>query len=1573
MLIIPGVILRNNQVAAVVKSKIEESVFKTFGIKVSIEQVGFYGWSPELSGIKISEADGRRLLEAEKLRISFNWFKLIFTGFSGALQKVDIFTPTVWMTRGEDGRWVVPETFREKSKTSGKQRKLGMVVAIHNGNLQITASEEKWPWGDFFAIDGEVNLRGYSRIKGSLSFRSSLDAEAEGRIIINFVNGGKRSVEIEAENGEARLWGEKVFGYFKLTDDYRFTAGKADAVLRFSWGERFRFTSAKVRLVDTDFKWHKLPAPLEAVDAEFDFDAEGIDFHRFKGYYNQSQFDIKGGISTETPTQPATVDLKVYAKELQAVEWSGLVPALHKVGASGLVDLNLRIQGALNKPQLQGEVRLKDGSFSLPGGDFNLEHLRLFAELDGEEIRLTYAEGYLNKALFFLRGTLNGWDDPDLDLAFKIKGFQGGKLLSALDLSQHVSLDSGPVDLDVQISKRLSAPLIKGEMHTSFLCWRGFSGKNLHLSGEYDWEEDLLKIQSLTLRSFAGEGRIKGAVGSLRDRMVLDLKTDWKQVDLAKIPWREVAEEVPALTGRADFQLTLNGSLPSLQAVCDLNVRKASVGGFEFDLLDTKIFWDQEEVTARLALTKADGAMRGDVVWKPGTSNFSADLLLRNLEVDSRWLPGEVWSEQGALQGKLNGSINVQNEQKGPVGEGWLEVHNLTYAEKRLGDLKLRGILAGRRIELQDSSLLVEGNQLRITGEVCWEQQPYYDLRLYGTDITADPILSLLWSPECPVQVDGLGAVRVSLQGWKNPELSGEFSLNQLSLYGMAVERVKAGFVWNNRILSLEELRFYQDGGELSITGKMTGAELDLNVLTTGLPLTALQRNGEYLLALAGKEITGQLKMDGRISGKITAPVFNGEVKVDELSLAGLDLDQITGKLIWRDKILFLDELRVNRADQQLMAYGQVDFNRTLHQEKPALDLGIKMEEARISDLLLVLGASSKATVDGKVDGYLRVLGPLNQPLVRVISQFREGRVNGFSDISGELDLQMEGKTVAINRLLLDDREGQFSASGVYTPGKYLQASVRMSNFPLETIVALTDYDQGFTGRVNLQADFDTLPQGMTGVFSGGISDAFFGKTRIPSFHLTGELDDDLLFINYEGVEDKLKIWGNIPLSPQWFGPLDLPSRWPHQNQEWNVRLVADDLEAVLLNPFFADSPEAGSSLDVPLSSGNRLQSGTINSDLSLKGIWNNLYLQGRLEVNDLGATFRGLPEEFRNVQGKLNFSKDRLEITELKGRYGDGRFHAGGGIALRGLKPVDFDLSFSGDNLHYENPLFKGLIDARLQLSGPFTEPLLSGGVTVEKTRISIGSLNSSGSPSDLTLRFDLDIRAGRDVYFRQYGLANIPISGGVHVGGTLKQPVLNGEFTADRGSVTVYGDTFRINTARAEFKPEYLTLPYLELEADLHLSGTEITLSTQGWLGDELALHLTSNPAMTREEIFALLNWAEGFANSSDQIFVANLVQGNINTVTDTLFGPVMDEFRDLMNIDYLSVEQDRDLGSFKMNLGKSLDDDVYLSYSRSLTDITEEVWTLEWQLSPSFSLIGDYSNNSGYEWQLLYRLMF
>ena len=63
----------------------------------------------------------------------------------------------------------------------------------------------------------------------------------------------------------------------------------------------------------------------------------------------------------------------------------------------------------------------------------------------------------------------------------------------------------------------------------------------------------------------------------------------------------------------------------------------------------------------------------------------------------------------------------------------------------------------------------------------------------------------------------------------------------------------------------------------------------------------------------------------------------------------------------------------------------------------------------------------------------------------------------------------------------------------------------------------------------------------------------------------------------------------------------------------------------------------------------------------------------------------------------------------------------------------------------------------------------------------------------------------------------------------------------------------------ANVEFRPEYGVMPYLELEASLFVTGTQITLATQGWAGNNLFFTLSSNPAKSREEIFALLNWSE------------------------------------------------------------------------------------------------------------------
>ena len=47
----------------------------------------------------------------------------------------------------------------------------------------------------------------------------------------------------------------------------------------------------------------------------------------------------------------------------------------------------------------------------------------------------------------------------------------------------------------------------------------------------------------------------------------------------------------------------------------------------------------------------------------------------------------------------------------------------------------------------------------------------------------------------------------------------------------------------------------------------------------------------------------------------------------------------------------------------------------------------------------------------------------------------------------------------------------------------------------------------------------------------------------------------------------------------------------------------------------------------------------------------------------------------------------------------------------------------------------------------------------------------------------------------------------------------------------------------------------------------------------------------------------------------------------VGDLFIGRFLDEFRSIMPIDFLTLEQDRQEGTFWMNMGKSLSEDLYL----------------------------------------------
>lgn len=1535
VMILPGIILNNTSFSSLLTNMVKEELSRVFPGPVDLEKIGITGLTPELIGVTLDSPGGNPILRADRIKVYVDWINLLLhRSFPLALRRLEFINPVVWLEKNKEGYMTFPALFPGEEEPAN-ETSANIIIEVVNGTLRVPAAGDEWPWGEFKSIYGDVDLRAYPHIIGSLQFKSVLEPEAEARIEIQSF-GAEGAFQIHAANVSAALWGKKLFEELKVSREFRLLKGRALFDLNMVWGD-FGTEVESVRLVLTgsELKWDKLPRPVRGLDADVTVNSGGIEIRRFQGSYQESGINLTGRILTAGSPR---LDLDLYATELELKEWYTLLPDLKRWRASGEVDLKLKITGEPDAPDMRGEVRVVRGGVAVPGSPIELRNLRMLAKITEKGISLPYAEGLFNRAPFFLKGSINGWVKPRLELDVTFTGLDPVSLLPA-----ELGLTTGLIGGGLRLEGEPAAPVVKGEVYTDTIRWRGYEGRDLRLTGEYHWGTDELKIRTLSGRVFSGEAQISGEVRGLVAAPFLRLESAWKGIDLAMIPLGEFFPgKLPQFHGEGDLDFTLEGNLSSLQGSGELNIREGTVHQFAFDRMNALFSWNGERLKSRVILTENGGTIIGNGWWEPDSQKYAGDLVLRGLEVDPRWFTEPI----PPLEGRISGYMNIKRGSGGPSGEGWAELYETKLKGTPIGDLKLRGKVNADGVTLHDSFLLLESGYLGVTGGISWKDEPYYDFKINGSHILLEDILSLA-PVEVPGEMTGLTDLELSVKGWNKPTLTGNLAVEGLSLYGRYFDKGEARWRWTEGALNLQSLHLYRDEGRISLSGLAQGEKLDLSVKAEEFPLASLK------ITAGGNEAAGNLGVNGKIRGDLKSPTFTGKLRIDRFSLAGLNLDTVTGDLFWKEKTLSVEEMKIIREDQELKAYGQVEFKGESWQAA-VLDLGFKLDETKVSDLLLILGVSTKVPVDGKIAGYLRALGPVEKPMLRIIADLRDGRVDGYDSLSGELDLQVEGPTVTVNRLRIDEADGYFFASGVYTPDKLVKASVTAEGFPVAPLAALAGYDRQPGGRANFRMELDTTSRGMKGEFSGEVYDLTLGEASLSSLSLWGELQDDLLYLQGEEA-NRLFVRGQLPLSPEWFASLALPTSWPHRHSEVNLEFSAEELKATFFNIFLP---------------GQFFRSGTLNGAVALKGRWEQLYLEGALKAGGLKGYTSSLPEEFREVNGELLFSEDKLTIKNIEGRYGQGRFRVTGSLLLDGLTPETLTLKTSGEKLHYKSPLFDGFFSGEVSLTGPVKRPLLSGQVVAEKTRITFAP--RSGASPALDLALDLTLRTGSDVYFRQYGLANIPLEGGLHLGGTVKDPVLVGNMTATRGSVTVYGDTFRVKRAQAEFKPEYELLPYLDLEAVLYLSGTEITLATEGWVGENLILNLSSNPAKSREEIFSLLNWSERLQNQKD-ISLETLVEGNINTVTDTFLGPFFDQFRDLLDIDFFSLEQDRDIGDFWMNLGKSVNESLYLSYKRSLGSLTEEVWSLEWKFAPSFSLLGDYSTEKGYKWQLLYNIRF
>jgi hypothetical protein len=199
------------------------------------------------------------------------------------------------------------------------------------------------------------------------------------------------------------------------------------------------------------------------------------------------------------------------------------------------------------------------------------------------------------------------------------------------------------------------------------------------------------------------------------------------------------------------------------------------------------------------------------------------------------------------------------------------------------------------------------------------------------------------------VRVDGdlygFDSVTVSARGLKlefagrldESQFPAELSLKYLNLFFNQTPIYSRGrqlALLGEQDIELRECQFTVGGGEVSIGGKLgKDRTLDLTLKGEGVDIFPFTN-----LVLPSLSILGEASFSGKIGGDFNSPTLTSSVRVDSLSLEGVEMGVLNLDLSYRNQLLNFDNIRLRHQVEDYSGSGFIPVNLPLGGEKRSLE-----------------------------------------------------------------------------------------------------------------------------------------------------------------------------------------------------------------------------------------------------------------------------------------------------------------------------------------------------------------------------------------------------------------------------------------------------------------------------------------------------------------------------------------------------------------------------------------------------------------------------------------------------------
>jgi translocation and assembly module TamB len=200
---------------------------------------------------------------------------------------------------------------------------------------------------------------------------------------------------------------------------------------------------------------------------------------------------------------------------------------------------------------------------------------------------------------------------------------------------------------------------------------------------------------------------------------------------------------------------------------------------------------------------------------------------------------------------------------------------------------------------------------------------------------------------------------------------------------------------------------------------------------------------------------------------------------------------------------------------------------------------------------------------------------------------------------------------------------------------------------------------------------------------------------------------------------------------------------------------------------------------------------------------------EGYAEFKDARISATALPEDLKEVNGRILFNTDSIKVESFRGRFSDGEITASGSLPI--LFPVAAtDLNLTDpltvklDNLAMNlKGLYNGGVNGEMIVSGSALAPLISGTITLSNGRIFLPDTAAAATnvvvtePTGLTsppeLR-DLKLELGDRVLITREPILNFVAKGTLDINGPLDNLRPQGDIRLRSGQVNLFTTQFSL-----------------------------------------------------------------------------------------------------------------------------------------------------------------------------------